>query len=203
MSNRFLQSERTRKLLYTALLTALVVILQFAGAWIRIGPFSCTLVLPPIVIGAALCGPLVGAWLGAAFGITVFLTGDAELFLAINPAATILVVMLKGIAAGLVAGLLYKAISRRGSRRSKYIGTVTAAVASPIVNTGIFLIGCALFFLDAVAGWAADSNFRNTVAYMFLGLAGGNFLLEFIVNLILCPAIVRILDIIASKKANR
>lgn len=203
MTNRFLQSERTRKLVYAALLTALVVILQFAGAWIHIGPFSCTLVLPPIVIGAALCGPLVGAWLGAAFGITVFMTGDAALFYGLNPAATILVVMLKGIAAGLVAGLLYKAFSRRGSRSSKYIGTVTAAVASPIVNTGIFLIGCALFFFDSVAGWAAEGGFQSPVAYMFLGLAGGNFLLEFIINLILCPVIIRILDIITSKKANR
>ena len=38
------------------LLAAIVVVLQFAGSAIRLGPFSVSLVLIPIVLGAALYG---------------------------------------------------------------------------------------------------------------------------------------------------
>ena len=37
-------------------LTALVVVLQMLGSTIRLGTFSVSLVLIPIVIGAATCG---------------------------------------------------------------------------------------------------------------------------------------------------
>ena len=85
---------------------------------------------------------------------------------------------------------------RRGTRRAKQAATVTAAVAAPLVNTGLFLVGCALFFYDTVLELAAVAGFESGVAYMFLGLAGGNFLLELIINLVLCPAILLILDVL-------
>ena len=50
----------TRTLTGMALLTAIVVILQFLGAFIRFGTFSISLVLIPIVVGAALYGALAG-----------------------------------------------------------------------------------------------------------------------------------------------
>ena len=67
----------TRTLTGMALLTAVVVILQFLGAFVRFGPFSISLVLIPIVVGAALYGPLAGAWFGFVFGLVVLLSGDA------------------------------------------------------------------------------------------------------------------------------
>ena len=51
----------TRTLTGMALLTAVVVILQLLGAFVRFGPFSISLVLIPIVVGAA----LYGAWAAA------------------------------------------------------------------------------------------------------------------------------------------
>ena len=70
----------TEKMVIGAILTALVVILQYLGSFIRFGPFSISLVLIPIVIGAATCGKLVGAWLGFMFGVAVLLSGDAAAF---------------------------------------------------------------------------------------------------------------------------
>ena len=93
------------KLTLGAMLTALVVVLQLVGSFIHLGPFSISLVLLPIVIGAATCGPYIGAWLGLVFGATVLISGDATLFLQFNAPATILVVLVKGIACGLLAGL--------------------------------------------------------------------------------------------------
>ena len=74
----------TKNLVLGAILTALVILLQFMGSFIKLGPFSISLVLIPIVIGAATCGTGVGAWLGFVFGIVVLISGDAAAFLAVN-----------------------------------------------------------------------------------------------------------------------
>ena len=65
----------TRKIAGVGLLTAVVVVLQLLGSFIHFGPFSISLVLIPIVVGASLYGVLSGAWLGLAFGITVLISG--------------------------------------------------------------------------------------------------------------------------------
>ena len=48
--------EKTRRMVGLALFTALVVILQLLGSFIRFGPFSISLVTLPIVVGAVLYG---------------------------------------------------------------------------------------------------------------------------------------------------
>ena len=74
----------TKNMVLGAILTALVILLQFMGSFIHLGPFSISLVLIPIVIGAATCGAGIGAWLGFVFGIVVLISGDAAAFLAVN-----------------------------------------------------------------------------------------------------------------------
>jgi thiamine transporter ThiT len=65
------RKEQTRILALGAVFTALVIILQLMGSFIRFGPFAISLVLVPIVIGAATCGYKIGAWLGFIFGVVV------------------------------------------------------------------------------------------------------------------------------------
>ena len=67
---------KTQTLVLAAILTGLVVLLQFLGSFIKFGPFSISLVLIPIVIGTATCGAAVGAWLGLIFGIVVLPYSD-------------------------------------------------------------------------------------------------------------------------------
>ena len=64
-----------QKIVYTAIFVALVVILQFAGSYIKIGPISISLVLIPIVLGGILLGPLVGLLLGFTFGLITLIAG--------------------------------------------------------------------------------------------------------------------------------
>ena len=187
MSNTKLQ---TRKLVLGAILTALVIVLQLLGSFIRFGQFSISLVLIPIVIGAATCGIAVGGWLGFVFGVAVILSGDAAAFWSIDVFGTILTVLLKGIGCGLVAGAVYKLIARF----NKYLAVAVAAIACPVVNTGIFLLGCRLFFMDSVAAWGIAEGYTNMVVYMFLVLVGANFLFELGTNIVLSPVIVRILN---------
>ena len=195
----------TRSLTGMALLTAVVVILQLLGAFVRFGPFSISLVLIPIVVGAALYGVWAGAWLGFVFGMVVLFQPDTGVFLTISPLGTILVVLLKGALAGLCAGLVYKTLSQRSkqaeapSKDGKKPGVdpavIAAAIVCPIVNTGIFLLGCLVFFLPTISEWAAASGFKNVGTYMILGLVGGNFLFELLFNIVLSPVIVRLIRI--------
>ena len=173
------------------LFTAIIVVLQFLGGGIRFGMFSISLVLVPIVVGAALYGWKSGAWLGFAFGAAVLLSGDAAAFLVIDPIATVLVVLVKGIACGLMAGIVYHLLARINS----VLAVFSAAIMCPIVNTGVFLLGCQLFFLDTVAEWGVAMGYENAAAYMFLGLAGVNFLIEIGVNIVLAPVIVRLIRV--------
>lgn len=184
MTNSEKRKENIRIITVGAVLTALVIVLQFMGAFIRFGVFSVSLVLVPIVIGAATCSIGVSAWLGFVFGVVVLLSGDAAPFMSINLVGTIITVLVKGTACGLVAGIVYKLLSKWNS----FAGVLGASLICPIVNTGIFLLGCQLFFLDGITAWGTEAGFTNVVAYMFLGLAGGNFIFELITNLILGPA---------------
>ena len=86
----------TQELVLGAILTAIVVVLQLMGSFIKFGPFSISLVLIPIVIGAATCGTAIGAWLGLMFGFVVLISGDAAAFLSVNSFGTIVTVLLKG-----------------------------------------------------------------------------------------------------------
>ncbi len=196
MSNSEKRKQQTRTLVLGAVFTALVIVLQFLGAFIRFGMFSISLVLFPIIIGAATCGYKIGAWLGFVFGIVVLLSGDATAFLAVNYWGTIATVLVKGTLCGLAAGITYKLLEKY----NQYLAVMAAAVVCPIVNTGIFLLGCNIFFLETIKEWGAAAGFNNAAAYMFLGLAGGNFLFELGTNLVLSPAAVRVLKLIKVHK---
>ena len=65
------KENSTQKLAGTAVLVAIIIILQVAFGAIQIGPFTITLTMVPIIIGAILYGPYTGALLGAVFGVVV------------------------------------------------------------------------------------------------------------------------------------
>lgn len=180
--------KNTKKIAGTGILTAIVFVLQAVGGSIKLGPFSISLVLIPIVVGAALYGILSGAWLGAAFAAAVLVSGDAGVFLAINPAGTVVTVMLKGILAGLFAGVAYALVEKKSNPGA----IITAAIICPVVNTGVFLAGCGIFFMDTIREWAAGTN---VLAYMLTGLVGLNFLFELGANLVLAPVIVKLVQL--------
>ena len=172
-----------------AVLTALVVVFQFLGAFVRFGPFQISLVLVPIVIGAAAGGAGLGGWLGAIFGLVVLLNGDAAAFLAVNAVGTVLTVLAKGTLCGIVAGKVYKLLAEK----NKTLAVIAAALACPVTNTGVFLIGCVLFFLNTIAAWGEAAGFTNVFEYLVVGMVGINFLVETAVNLVLSPVVVRLL----------
>lgn len=180
-----------------AILTALVVLLQCLATYTTFfGPFSTAIGLIPIVIGAAKCGPKISAWLGFVFGAVVLLTGGGALFWAFSIPGTIITVLVKGTACGLAAGLVYKLLEKKNF----YLAVIAAAVTCPVVNTGVFLLGCAVFFMPHANGIAEVLKLSVTGMELFFALATGNFLFELGMNAVLGPVIVRILNI---SKKNR
>jgi uncharacterized membrane protein len=157
-------------------------------------------VLVPIVIGASVYGVRAGAILGGVFGVVVvigsMIVGDLGTFLmGINPFLTILMIMTKGILAGLAAAAAYKLLKKF----NEYAGVVAAAVLSPIVNTGIFLVGVTLMFSTDVMDMFTDAGLAegtDTLLYVLIGLIAVNFIIEFAVNIVLSPAIIHILKIV-------
>lgn len=186
-----MKTSNTKTIVGVGLLTAIVVVLQALAVFIRpSGIFNISLVLVPIVVGAALYGWKAGAWLGLVFGVIVLIT-DATAFLAISVPGTVITVLAKGILCGLAAGAVYRLLAAK----NRVVAVVAAAVVCPCVNTGVFLLGCLVFFMPTINEWAAASGYASAGAYMILALVGINFLIEMAVNIVLSSAIVQIIKV--------
>lgn len=177
-----------KRLTGVAMLAALVAVLQLLGQFIKFGPVSISLVLIPIVVGAALYGPAAGAVLGGVFSVVVLLQPDTAFFYGISVFGTIVTVLAKGCLAGLLSGLTYRAIAKK----NPIVGVFTAAAVCPIVNTGIFFLGCRLFFWNAMAEMGSGNAFMFVITTMI----GFNFIAELAANIICAPVIMRIIKIV-------
>ena len=182
----------TRKLALLALFTAIVAVLQMLGVAIRFGTFAVSMVGVPVILGAALMGPLAGAWLGLVFGIAVLVSGDAALFLTWDPAATVIIVLLKGTLAGLAAGGVYQLLEKRNT----FLAALAAAVTYPLVNTGVFFLGCMVFFLDDCIQFAANLGVTGSGPVIVMSVfIGFNFFFELGLDLVLSGIVERLVKI--------
>ena len=85
------------------------------------------------------------------------------------------------------------------------VAAVAAAATAPIVNTGIFILWGLLMVRDTLTanlanfGWSGDS----VLLFLILGCAGINFLVEFALNILLSPVIVRVLQAVRQQGGSR
>jgi len=192
-------SAKTKNLVGISIFAALVIVLQVVATFVKFGPFSITLALTPIVVGAAFYGSKAGAWLGGVFGVVVLLMcifgadiGGAILW-NVNPITTAVLCLVKGAAAGWAAGKVYNAFAKKNATLS----VILAAFISPIVNTGIFCIAMVFIYRSTLIEWAGGTDLAY---FVFTGLIGINFLVEMFVNVVLSPVAARIIKA-GSKKA--
>ena len=190
-------SVKTKQLTGMAVLVAVIIILQTMFGSIQLGTFTITLTMVPIIIGAILYGPAAGALLGLVFGIIVSIqvvTGAAgagsTMMLELNPAATIIVCLLKGAAAGFAAGLAARALGRK----NLWLGVIGAAGIAPVCNTGIFSIALVTIFRSLAEEWALGAGASSIGAYVLAGIIGINFVIEMIVDVVMAPVILRIIN---------
>jgi len=187
--------RKTLRLVQLALLSAIIILLQQIVIPLP-GGLTLSLVLVPIVVGAVLFGPGAGALLGGVFGLVVSIMAVqgrlgllTTMMVSHNALLTVAVCMLKGIAAGFVAGLIAHAFKKRS-----FAGILLAAAAAPIINTGIFLLGMLTVFKSVMMAFAAEIGMGDAGALYFavVVLVGVNFIIEFAANLVLSPAIASI-----------
>ena len=185
-----MKNAKVGKMVGVALLMAMVVVLQFVCSMIPpIGFVSISLVLIPIVLGAATYGVGAGALLGTTFAVVTIINcitgadvGGAMIFQA-NPILCIVVVLAKSVLAGVASGLVYRLLAKCNG----YVAMLAAAVVCPVVNTGIFLTCVLIFFQDVIAVWATGAG-ADVVTYVLSILLLCNFLPELLINVVFSPA---------------
>ncbi len=199
-----MKTNNISRMVQLAVLLAIVIILQCFLGSIVVGATSFSVVLVPIVIGAILLGPGAGAFLGFAFGLVVLIRGITGqdgftnmLFVA-QPLFTALICLGKGAAAGWIAGLLYKLLGKVSS----FWASVVAAASAPVVNTGLFILGGLTLVRGTLEANLSTFGADSVLIFLVIGCAGINFLVEFGVNLVLSPAIYRIISVVKSKIAR-
>ena len=173
-----------------ALMTALVAIFQCIGLIIPIGFNVGAFALVPIVIGAAMLGPIAGLWLGFIFGLVVIVTGQASAFYAFGVVQTVIVVLLKGALAGWVSGMVYKMIEKKNSLAA----IITSSILCPVVNTAVFTLASFTIFFPGIKDWATGAG-ADMISFVFLTLIGANFFVELGICLIFSTVADRIIKI--------
>ncbi len=188
-----------RKMVGIAIMAAIVVLLQMLGGVVKIGTVSsASLVMIPIVVGAAMYGPVAGAILGGTFAVVVLFDPSTALFYQWSVAGTVITVLLKGSAAGFAAGLIYCLLEKH----SQWLAVIAAAVICPVVNTLIYSAGCTVFFWDGITEVMEQTESSNNIVQFFItAFIGINFIIELGFSLVCAPVTLRILN--ASKHANK
>ena len=178
----------------TALLAALIVLMTFTPiGYIPIGPVKMTLLTLPVAVGSIVLGIRSGIILGTLFGLTSFYTCFGMDFvgvglMAINPFLTFVMCVVPRVLCGLLPALIYKAISKNGTKRTM-LAIPVAGASVAIINTVLFLGSMWLFFgenLSEVVGVTIDNIFA-----LFALFAGTNGLIEIGVNIVVGTAICK------------
>lgn len=168
-------SERTRKLAVIAILTAITFFLGLTPlGYIRIGPFSITLLCIPVLIGVIMEGLGAGLILGAVFGLTsllqVFMGDPLGVFLFnISPLRTIIMIFVPRLLVPVTAYYTHKLLQKSNKsvvEKSTYV--ITSLVGS-MTNTFFFLGFLYVLFLPEVVQIAEAFGTSSDGLLLFLG----------------------------------
>ena len=184
------------------ILTAVVLFLQIGLGALIPATTSFALVLIPIVLGSVLIGSWAGAFLGFVFALIVFIDGiirepfthvmlEADFFL------TTLIIFVKGVAAGVLPGVVYKAFKRKDTPKKELLAVAVASIVAPVANTGLFVLGTLVFqnvYVNAFIsnGYEAAADY---IYFIIIGCAGVNFIIELGINVLLIPAIHTVIKV--------
>ena len=189
--NKTSSHQRVLRMVQIALFAALVAVLQAISTVVPMPYVKITLTLIPVVLGGIYFGKGAAMLLGAVFGavVTAFTVSGfdfgANMMFVARPFLTVFICFAKGILAGLASAYIYELIHKKEKVSEAKAITLAAAIA-PIVNTAFFCIFLFAFYPEILQQWAGGTN---VFIYMITVLVGINFVVEFLLNIILCPII--------------
>lgn len=173
-------SYKVKRIAGIGILSAVTVVLAFISNYIPGLAVNINLALIPIVVGACIYGPKSGLFLGVIDGILICFAPDTlTYFMTHNVIATIILCLLKTGLGGFMSGVFYRLFKDKNDLLAAFM----ASLILPIVNTGIFILGVVLFFMPIYG------SFINLIKLVLTF----NFLIEFLVNLVLSPTVHRII----------
>jgi len=184
-------SITTGKMVRLAVLVAIIIIMAFTPlGFLMIGPVSITLMMIPVAVAAIVVGPTGGAIAGAVFGLTAFLRGFglspfATALMNINPIYTFALMVITRALAGLIPGLIYRALCER---KNKTIAAMAACLAAPVANTVLF-VGTLILLFGSTEYIA--TTFGGTAWAVVGALVGTNAIIEVGVGFVTGSAISR------------
>lgn len=193
MSN-FKKKRGTGKMVRTALLTAIIFVMAFTPlGYFKTGGLSITLLPVPVIIGAIVMGPMTGAVLGLAFGITSLiqcfgLEPFGTALMGINPIGTILTCLVPRVLMGFLTGVIFAAFSRMDKK--KLLSFAATSLLGALFNTVLFMSFLVLFFYKTDFIQKIISGMGTSGAFSFaLGFVGINGLIEAVACCVLAGAI--------------
>ena len=165
---------------------ALMIILQIIGNYLQIGPVNISISLVAVVLAAVLGGPLSGAIDGFFNGVMALLSPSTiAVFMPVSPVGTVLACLLKCTLAGLVSGIIFNLLKKK----NKVLSLIVSSLLVPIINTGIFIIFCLIFFRPILESNVTSGAFPNIWMFLIVGFIGWNFLVELVSTTVLSPIV--------------
>lgn len=178
------QRQRIVQMTTLALFIALIVLMTFTPnfGYIQTGLFSITLIHIPVIIGAAILGPIGGLVLGLTWGITSYLyalsLGTIEAMIFLNPMVSIV----PRIFVGLIVS--YSALALKNIKMSDWLRFALSAFIGTLSNTILVL---SAIFVFASAGLV---SFNQAVSTIYTIVISTNGLLELFAAIFLVPTVI-------------
>lgn len=176
--------KNTSDLVKMALFVAIITLLSVTPlGYIHLGVINATTIQIPVIIGAILFGWKKGAFLGGVFGITSMIKNT------IQPNATsfvfspfvpvfgkdkgslfaIVVCIVSRVMIGVVAGLLFKALSK--TKLSKALSAGVCGFCGALTNTVLVMGGIYLFFGRSYSA-AKDQAYETLIGTVMATITG-------------------------------
>ena len=192
MNNEIYSSNRIRKLVTIGTLAGISIFLGITRlGFIPLIVFNLTIMHIPVIIGALLEGPIVGASIGLIFGLFSMYQNfvaptSLTFFIFLNP----IIALIPRILIGVVSYYVYKFL--RNKFKNTRIAIGIAAVAGTLTNS-IGVLGLTyLIYLERYA--EALSISKDLVATTLLGILSTNSLAEAIFSALISIPIITIMS---------
>ena len=180
MSTQTRLTDKTRRLVYMAILIAIILVMAFTPlGYLKTAGLEITFIQVPVIVGAILMGPTAGAILGGVFGLTSFiqcfgLSAFGAALLEINAVYTFILCFFSRVLMGWLTGLIFRALQKVD--RTKFVSYAVTSLAAPILNTVFFVGGMILLFGSSsyIQGLMAEAGAANllSIAVAFVALNG-------------------------------